>query len=111
MESPAEAAATLGDELLAILRQLNRAEMEATATGSLEVDELRHALVRAAHPTLTTPDVERAVSVLVGNGFARELHDPTYAWDRGRVLGTRYAITTEGKAFLLARLVRPDRVR
>ncbi len=111
MESPAEAAATLGDELLAILRQLNRAEMEATATGSLEVDELRHALVRTAHPTLTTPDVERAVSVLVGNGFARELDDPTYAWDRGRVLGTRYAITTEGKAFLLARLARPDRVR
>lgn len=109
--SPAEVANALGEELLAVLRQLNWAEMESIDADGLEVDELRRALARRAFPNLTSPDVERAVGVLVGNGFARRRDDPEYAWDRGRVLGTRYAITTEGKAFLLSRLGRPDRVR
>jgi hypothetical protein len=55
-------------------------------------------------------DVERAVSVLVGNGLARCLDTPEYSWERGRVVATRYVITTEGKAFLVSRLRKTGRV-
>jgi hypothetical protein len=110
-ESPQEAAADLKDELLEILRQLNRIEMEATTdVDGLEVGELHHLLTHGAYPRMTTSEVEEAVAVLVGNRLARELSDAEYAWDRGRVVGSRYAITTEGKAFLLESLERTNRV-
>lgn len=109
-ESPAEEAADLRDEILEILRQLNRAEMEEPETEGLELDELHHLLARQKYPQLTTGDVSRAVQVLVGNGFARLRDDPEYAWDRGRVMGRRCTITPEGKAFLLERLGRMNRV-
>ena len=108
--TPVEAAAELRDELLEILRQLNRAEMEEPGDEGLELDELHHLLARQKYPQLTTDDVARAVRVLVGNGYARLRDDPEYAWDRGRVMGRRFTITTEGKAFLVERLVRTNRV-
>lgn len=104
------AAAELRDELLEILRQLNRAEMEEPVIEGLELGELHHLLARRKYPQLTTDDVARAVGVLVGNGYARLRDDPAYAWDRGRVMGARFTITTEGKAFLVERLVRANRV-
>jgi hypothetical protein len=109
-EPPAEAAAELHDTLLEILRQLNRVEMEATDVSGLEPVELHHLLTRGGFPQLATPAVETALGVLVGNGYARALTDPEYAWDRGRVVGTRYTITTEGKEFLVAQLARVNRV-
>ena len=108
--SPLEAAAELGDELVEVLKQLNRSENEAGSTPGLEVDELHHILGRGRLPLVTAPDVERAVTVLVGNGLARCLDTPEYSWERGRVVTTRYAITTEGKAFLVSRLRRTGRV-
>jgi len=107
---PGEVAAELHRTLLEVLRQLNRVEMEETDVAGLEAGELYRVLVRGAAPRLTTPDVQTALGVLVGNGFARQLTDPEYAWDRGRVVGTRYAITTAGKGFLVAQLARPNRV-
>jgi len=108
--SPLEAAAELGDELVEVLKQLNRSENEAGINSGLEVDELHHILGRGPLPMVTSPDVERAVTVLVGNGLARCLDDPEYSWERGRIVATRYAITTEGKAFLVSRLRRTGRV-
>jgi hypothetical protein len=108
--SPSDAAADLKDELLEILRQLNRIEMEATDVEGLEVAELHHVLSHGAYPRITAPEVEEAVTVLVGNRYARELADREYAWDRGRMVGSRYAITAEGKAFLLESLQRSNRV-
>ena len=107
---PAEAAAELRDELLEILRQLNRAEMEETTIEGLEIAELHHLLTQGRYPLMTAPQVETAVSVLVGNGYARQLTDAEYAWDRGRVVGERYAITTVGKAYLLETLQRVNRI-
>ena len=104
------AASDLRDEILEILRQLNRNEMEESEVPGLEIGELHHLLLHGAYPRLTSPQVETAVGVLVGNGFARQLTDLVYAWDRGRVIGERYAITTEGKAFLLESLRRTNRV-
>jgi len=108
--SPVDAAVELGDELVEILKQLNRSEMEAGMDSGLEVEELHHLLDRGPLPQVTAPDVERAVSVLVGNGYARCLDTPEYSWERGRVVAVRYTITTEGKAFLMARLSRTGRV-
>ncbi len=108
--SPLEMAADLGDELVEVLRQLNRSENEAGSTSGLEVDELHHIIGRGPMPLVTPTDIERAVGVLVGNGLARCLDTPEYSWERGRVVSTRYAITTEGKAFLVSRLRRTGRV-
>jgi hypothetical protein len=109
-EASGEAAAELHEALLEILRQLNRAEMEETDVSGLEAAELHHILTRGGYPQLTAPELETALGVLVGNGFARTLTDAEYAWDRGRVVGTRYAITTEGKGFLVEQLARVNRV-
>jgi hypothetical protein len=107
---PSEAAAELHETLVEILRQLNRAEMEEADVAGLEAGELYRVLARGAYSRLTVTDLEKALGVLVGNGFARQLTDPEYAWDRGRVVGARFAITTEGKGFLLEQLARVNRV-
>ena len=109
-EPPAEAAADLREELLEILRQLNRAEMEEVTLEGLELAELHHKLTHGSYPNVTAPQVETAVGVLVGNGYARQLTDIEYSWDRGRVIGERYTITTQGKAYLLETLRRTNRI-
>jgi hypothetical protein len=108
--SPVDAAMELGEELLEILKQLNRSEMEDFMDPGLELEELHHLLGRGPLPNVTAPDVERAVNVLVGNGYARRLDNSEYSWERGRVVSMRYTITTEGKAFLVTRLARTGRV-
>jgi hypothetical protein len=108
--SPVDAAMELGEELVEILKQLNRSEMEAGMDPGLEVEEIHHLLGRGPLPLVSTPDVERAVNVLVGNGYARCVDTPEYSWERGRIVTMRYTITTEGKAFLVARLARTGRV-
>jgi len=107
--SPTEAASELRTEVVEILKQLNRSEMEAHNEPGLEVEE-HHILGRGPLPQVTEPDVERAITVLVANRWARCLDTPTYSWERGRVVTVRYTITTEGKAFLVARLRRTGRV-
>ncbi len=109
-ESPADAASELREEMVELLRQLNRAEMEEPDGEGLEISELHHFLVRGDYPHVTPEAVAEAVGVLVANGLSRARDDPEYAWDRGRVLGTRFEITTEGKRFLLERLARVSRV-
>jgi len=106
----AESATELHSELIEILRQLNRAQMEETQVEGLEVGELRRIMMRGEYPHITTPQVSTAVEVLVGNGMAQQLTDVEYAWDRGRVVGERYTITTTGKAYLLETLRRTNRV-
>ena len=108
--SPEAAAAELRTEMMEILRQLNRAEMEEPEGEGLELEEIHRKLARQGLAGVSAPDVARAVGVLVGNGFARLCDDPAYAWDRGRVLGSRFLITTAGKSYLLERLVRTNRV-
>jgi hypothetical protein len=109
-ETPAEAARELRDEMIEVLKLLNRAEEEHRDVDGYELDELRDLLSRGAHPHITLPEVERSLGVLLGNGFAREMDDQEYAWERGRVIGRRYVITTEGKSFLVKQLVRVDRI-
>jgi hypothetical protein len=110
VESPAETATELREEMVEVLRHLNRAEMEEPDGEGLELHELHHFLTRGPYPHLSSEEVEQAVRVLVANGFTQVRGDPEYAWDRGRVLGTRFLITTEGKRYLLERLARVNRV-
>jgi len=97
-------------EFVEILKQLNRAEMEEGNVEGIEIEELRHFLSRSVLPQVTHDQIGKALEVLVGNGLAQELHDPEYAWDRGRVLTDRFTITTEGKEFLVRQLQRVGRI-
>ncbi|MGP8078257.1 MAG: hypothetical protein ACLQD8_01190 [Thermoplasmata archaeon] len=109
--SPQENATELRAELVEVLKQLNRAEMEEEGeVVGLETDELRHFLARGPIPTMNADEVGRALRVLIGNGLARELDDPEYAWNRGRVVAERFTITTQGKEFLLRQIQRIGRV-
>jgi hypothetical protein len=108
--SPLEAALDLQDELVEVLKQLNRSEMEAGVDTGLEVDELHHLLGRGPLARVTAPDIDRAVAVLVGNGYARCLDAPEYSWQRGRVVATRFTITSQGKAYLVSCLRRTGRI-
>jgi hypothetical protein len=109
---PAEAlreAQGLRNTLVEILRHLNRDEMQQPDVPGLEEDELQEILERS-FPLITKPDLHRAIQVLVGNGLARELTDPRYAWTRARMVRNRFTITTPGKAFLLQSVQRVGRV-
>jgi len=109
--SPPEDAAALRTELVEVLKQLNRGEMEEEGgVEGLEIDELHHFLARGPLPSVSAESVGTALKVLVGNGYARELDDPEYAWNRGRIVGARYLITTEGKEFLLREIQRVGRI-
>jgi hypothetical protein len=109
--SPQEDATELRTELVEVLKQLNRAEMEGEGEViGLEIDELRHFLARGPLPPLSSEEIGTALRVLIGNGFAHELDDPEYAWNRGRVVSERFTITTEGKQYLLRQVQRIGRV-
>jgi hypothetical protein len=109
-EPPVEAARELREELLEILKQLNRDEMEAEETPGVEPGELRHLLARGPLPQVTDEQVRRALETLIGNGYVRELTDPRWAWSRGRTVAERFTITTEGKAFLARALEKVGRI-
>jgi len=109
--SPQESALELRTELVEVLKQLNRAEMEGEGEViGLESEELRHFLARGPLPTLSDGELGQALRVLVGNGFARMLDDPEYAWNRGRIVGERFTITSAGKEFLVRQIQRIGRV-
>jgi hypothetical protein len=108
--APEVAALELHQALVEALKQLNRAELESEEGEGLEPTELLLLLRKGACPLLSERELERAVETLVANRLAETTEDPRYAWDRGRLLGRRYTITTEGKEFLLRQIERPGRV-
>ncbi len=97
-------------EMLEALKLLNRVEEEHGPTEGLERDELVHLLGKAGFLTVTVDQVGETLDTLIGNGLARRLTDSEYAWDRGRVVGERFAITSEGKRLLLKELEKVGRV-
>ncbi|HTT15436.1 MAG TPA: hypothetical protein VMG81_06660 [Thermoplasmata archaeon] len=109
-ETPQEAARELREEMIEVLKFLNRAEEEHRDVNGYELSEVVHLLAKGPYPNITSPDVERALAVLVGNRFAAVLADSEYAWERGRVVGPRYVVTSRGKEYLLQRLQKVDRI-
>jgi hypothetical protein len=110
VEAPEEAARELREELLEVLKQLNRDENEDEETAGVEPAELRHLLARGPLPQITDDQVRRALEILVGNGYVRELSDSRWVWSRGRTVADRFTITSEGKGFLAHALEKVGRV-
>jgi hypothetical protein len=109
-KAPEVQARELHLEMLEVLKLLNRVEEEHGTVEGLEREEVGHLLGKVGFPATTLEDVGRTLNVLTANGLARCLTDSEYAWDRGRVVGERYAITLEGKRLLLKELERTGRV-
>jgi hypothetical protein len=109
-DTPEGQARELHLEMLEVLKLLNRVEEEHGVQEGLERDEVVHLLGKVGFPAATIDDATRTLKVLMANGLARELTDSEYAWDRGRVVGERYAITLEGKRLLLKELEKVGRV-
>ncbi|MGP8072035.1 MAG: hypothetical protein ACLPZM_02770 [Thermoplasmata archaeon] len=105
-----DSAAFLHGAILEVLKQLNRAEAEEDSGEGLESSEILVLLRKGPLPMLTDTDFERALSTLVANQMAEVLDSPQYAWDRGRILGRRYALTRTGKVYLLEQLAKTGRV-
>ncbi|MGI0070560.1 MAG: hypothetical protein ACRECT_00545 [Thermoplasmata archaeon] len=92
------------------MKLLNRVEEESGEQEGLERGEVVHLLWKAGFPSMTGPDADRTLGVLIGNGLARRLTNTEYAWDRGRVVGERYVITGDGKRLLVKELEKVGRV-
>lgn len=102
------------ETFFAILRQLNKADVENTPDSpeqSLELVELERRL--ADFPALLTGEVRLpvALGLLLTNGYVAAAQDQEYSWGRGRNVERRYRITPEGKQFLVENLVESDRVK
>lgn len=109
-DTPEGQARELHLEMIEVLKLLNRVEMEHGEVEGLERDEVVHLLGKVGFPSVTFDDASRTLGLLIANGLAREMSDPEYAWDRGRVVGERFAITLEGKRLLLKELEKVGRV-
>ncbi len=110
LAQPEQAAQDLRNVLIEVLRHLNRDEMEEPDVPGLEEDELQQILKGRGFPLISSDETRRAITVLLRNGYARELTEPRYAWTRCRMVSNRYTITTEGKGFLLHAIRRVGRV-
>jgi hypothetical protein len=111
--APASEPWVLHETLLELLKRLNQAHERA---GDERVDGLEYTEVeRAMAPFWTSRthavDLQFALQLLVENGLARAEDRPAYAWDRRRVLGQRFLITTDGKSYLRGQLGTAGRVR
>ena len=111
--SAEEAAYRFHETILEVLRRLNQAEQERTPpVQGLELVEVERAMRSfwTQHPG-DDDSAESAVRLLLENGLVRERDDPEYAWDRRRVLGTRYTLTALGKSYLVRQLEETERIR
>ena len=99
--------------LLAVLRQLNRADAHQDAEmkdPALELAEIESRLKEFGPVGTGSVKVSLAVGLLLRNGMVTARSDPGYSWQRGRDVAQRYQITTEGKRFLVDSLESSDRI-
>jgi hypothetical protein len=102
----------LHDTLLQVLKRLNQATQRDEHIQELEFAELERAMARSgAAASWTNVDVSYALQLLLENGLAESVNQPVYAWDRQRVLGERFRITTLGKAYLMRQISESGRIR
>lgn len=99
--------------LLAILRQLNRADAGQDAQlpdPALELTEIERRLKDFGPVEDGSVKVALAVGLLLRNRMITARADPGYSWQRGRDVAQRYQITAEGKRFLVDSLETSDRI-
>lgn len=109
-DTPEGQARELHLEMVEVLKLLNQVEEEHGSTEGLEREEVVHLLGKSGFPAMTIDQAGQTLDVLMANGLARRLTESEYAWDRGRVVGERFAITLPGKQLLLKELERVGRV-
>jgi hypothetical protein len=110
LDTPEGAARELHLELVQVLKFLNRVEEEYGNVEGLERDEIVHLMQKNGFPGMAIAETDRTIGVLLANQLARRLTDVAYAWDRGREVGERIAITLDGKRLLLKELEKVNRV-
>lgn len=99
--------------ILAILKQLNQADVQNTGTmeqPALELAELETRLKEFWAVGDGSVKVALAVGLLLRNGLVETRADKDYSWQRGRTISQRYSITAEGKRFLVDSIEQSGRI-
>ncbi|MCI4353807.1 MAG: hypothetical protein L3K06_00385 [Thermoplasmata archaeon] len=116
MGSPAAQAASqdpVRATLVEILRQLNQADAVhegKAAEQALELTEISERLTDFWGVTKGNVKIQLAVGLLLRNGLVAVQAAGEYSWQRQRTTRARYAITAEGKKFLVGAIATSDRI-
>jgi len=116
MGSPAAQAAPqdpVRATIVEILRQLNQADAKhegASIEQALELAEIQDRLSDFWGVTKGQVKIQLAVGLLLRNGLVAVQAPGDYSWQRQRTAGHRYAITAEGKKFLVGAIQASDRI-
>jgi hypothetical protein len=105
-----ESAWAFHETIIEVLRRLNQASERRTEIDGMEFLELERSMARFWTVEFGEKRITEALNVLLQNGLAAQESAPAYAWDRRRVLGERFRITAEGKAYLLRQIRETDRI-
>jgi hypothetical protein len=108
---PEHKALAFHETLLEVLRLLNQSAERRSEVGGMEHLELQRAMSDFWAVRAGESDLARSLHLLLENGLVAEEDRPQYAWDRGRVLRDRYAITALGKAYLVRQIAETGRIR
>jgi hypothetical protein len=111
VRTPRELAWTFHETLLQILRHLNQAAERRSEVEGLELLELERSMAKFWTVEMKEQAVADALRVLVENRLVQEESAPIYAWDRQRMVGDRFRITADGKAYLFRQIDEKDRIR
>jgi hypothetical protein len=99
--------------LVEILRHLNSADAKgegAKIEQALELVEIQDRLHDFWGVTKGNVKIQLAVGLLLRNGLVAVQAPGEYSWQRQRTAGHRYAITAEGKKFLVGAISTSDRI-
>ncbi|MCI4334039.1 MAG: hypothetical protein L3K04_00150 [Thermoplasmata archaeon] len=100
--------------MLELLRQLNRSEEEHAQDSpdrAKELPDLEGTLGGFWAVKSGQVSVRFALGLLLKNQMIRQNSDQEFSWGKGRSMGSRFAITTQGKQFLLASIEDAGRVK
>jgi hypothetical protein len=98
--SPSSPTWPLHETLVELLRRLNQISQHAEKVDGLEFPEIERTMYHFWVTHTHEVDLHGALQLLVENGLVEVVEQPAYAWDRSRVVGERFQITTNGKAYL-----------
>ncbi|MCI4318476.1 MAG: hypothetical protein L3J96_08055 [Thermoplasmata archaeon] len=116
MEAPSAQAAAqdpVRATLIEILKQLNSADAKhegARIEQALELAEIKDRLDDFWGVTKGQVKIQLAVGLLLRNGLVTVQSPGDYSWQRQRTSGHRYAITAEGKKFLVGAIQTSERI-
>ncbi len=108
---PASSAWALHETLLEVLRRLNQAEGRDLDVPGLEYAELERAMRLFWAALAGEVELDFALRLLVENGLVGQQDAPAYSWERRRLVGERFRITTLGKSYLVRQIEESDRIR